>query len=297
MHTYMHHLRDAFREGRVTVMTDLNRTFNVRTILELEHGAVEQLEELINRMPVFTANDDIVSRFRGIDLDKSLEAMIEMGMVALPFHEMMFELAGPGQNRCFGMMIQKGDKIHIQVMHKMVDPKTNKEMIAIDPAIRQFYFKKPFDKLMHINYQVCPLLKQSARTLQWCKNVQDYSTPLAGKMIMIALVLMNTRGVVRERIAPEAKLNKARVKRLRSPVPEFTYIRIGQVYDRSGNALSVSEEHMRRSPIMHLRRAHIRNVRFGKGRTESRPTYIEACIVNYDPSADELAPKKYKVVA
>lgn len=102
----------------------------------------------------------------------------------------------------------------------------------------------------------------------------------------IAFLMLNTKGIDKVHV-DTGKFNKARLKHGKVPLRPYSVLRIGTIYDRQGNAHSVtgSGRHM---PV-HWRCGHVRQQRYGKGLTESRQIFIPPCLVNYDPA---LSPDK-----
>lgn len=103
----------------------------------------------------------------------------------------------------------------------------------------------------------------------------------------MALVLMHTRGIEREKIEP-TRLNKARLRSGKASIPAVTTLRIGHYYDSSGKV----HQHDARKPVkVHWRRGHVRNVAVGKGRTGREPRYIPPTLVNYRPGDAPPVPR------
>lgn len=120
------------------------------------------------------------------------------------------------------------------------------------------------------------------------KTYEKDSSNVAIAWYLVALV-MSTKGVQKDVINPE-KLNKQRVKSGKPSVPTHTYLRIGHVYQRDGSSVKYDE---RKSPRPHWRRGHIRNVRHGAGRKETRPVWIEPMLVAFQ--GDEVLKAEYHV--
>lgn len=121
----------------------------------------------------------------------------------------------------------------------------------------------------------------------------DEDLSLAAVIAMhIALLLLNTRGIISERV-DTSKLNKARAKggKRNLPLNPYHVVRVGHVYDASGRAHDVKGSG--RTMPVHWRAGHIRNVRYGpySEPAKHRPKWIEPCLVNYD-EGDAPMPKK-----
>lgn len=106
-----------------------------------------------------------------------------------------------------------------------------------------------------------------------------------GSMIAMGLVMiLNTKGVAKERVAPATKPNAARKLAGKLPLPYITYVRT-DIYNRA--AAPGTGTHA--SPKPHIRRAHIRHY----AETQFKKAYtlpIAAMLVNYDgsPVAERL---------
>jgi hypothetical protein len=110
----------------------------------------------------------------------------------------------------------------------------------------------------------------------------------------MAMLLLNNRSVAKRRIDTTA-MNRARMKNNKLPIPDYTVLRIGTIYDRHGR--EVSNPTGRHMPV-HWRIAHVRNQPFGPGRKQTRPILIPAVLVNFDSDTvvEEVPLPKHEVV-
>lgn len=110
-----------------------------------------------------------------------------------------------------------------------------------------------------------------------------------GALIMLGMtMIVNTKGVYKERLPPPDKPNKARAAAGKPPLPYTT-----RVYTNIYNHAVAPGTGTHASPKPHRRRAHIRHY----PATETRKAYnlpIEAMLVNFDGKPLE-ARKEYKV--
>lgn len=113
--------------------------------------------------------------------------------------------------------------------------------------------------------------------------------------MLIAMLMLNTRGVITEHVSMH-KLNKARAKLGKPKLNDYSIVRIGHIYDQSGNMHSA--EHSGRHMPVHWRSAHVRHVRYGPRNepAKHRPVLIPAVLVNYDPATDDAKPIPHKEV-
>jgi hypothetical protein len=109
----------------------------------------------------------------------------------------------------------------------------------------------------------------------WLDSMNDMAYALNS-----SLVLLNTRGISQERVTSMGKLNKARVKSNKPPIPEHIVVRIGHVYDRDGKQHAYTGRNVR----VHWRAGHTRQQPIGP-RAEGKTTliYIKPTLVNFEP--------------
>lgn len=103
-----------------------------------------------------------------------------------------------------------------------------------------------------------------------------------------AYLLMASAGVEKEVIQCE-KLNKKRRTDGKPTIPQHTYVYIKHVY-RSASGDASDEYIPRKSPRPHWRRGHLRNVRFGEGRLQSKPKFIPGRIVAFQGDTEPNRP-------
>lgn len=111
--------------------------------------------------------------------------------------------------------------------------------------------------------------------------------------VNIVFVLMNIKGIEREEHTCEP-LNKARIKKGKPRISEYTYLRIGHVYKADGTRVKYTDGDIRTRP-MHVRSAHTRRQHFGKNNEETKIIYVPSVIVNFNPH-DELKKPKQKII-
>lgn len=117
----------------------------------------------------------------------------------------------------------------------------------------------------------------------------------ASAALAMAIVGHVTKGIVKNKVAPSEKLNKARAKKGKAAIPEYTTMRIGTVYDRDGKPHMWSGNTTGRK--LHWRRAHLRQQPHGPGNSLRKEILVEAMIVNYNPGDEvpELPKRKVKL--
>lgn len=164
----------------------------------------------------------------------------------------------------------------------------NFELIDDEPALRieqkiVSWFKNEEHFVKAIGAEWKQFMPQNK--MPWHEDVADISRLMAQGMI-----LLNTKGIVKEEVAAPVKLNASRAKTGKPSIPSFTYVRIGKVYNREGHEAQVTG---RKMPI-HLRSGYVRNQHHGVGRQLVKKVYIQPCLVNYEPGIE--VPNKPRLV-
>lgn len=128
------------------------------------------------------------------------------------------------------------------------------------------------------------LVSDVTREAAWA--TAEMEVRVADQALSAAVLLLNTRGIVKEIIEPGEGLRRARARSGKPAIPRHAIIRVGHVYDKTGHGHAVDPDAPRRTMPIHLRAGHTRVQWFGKGRTQQKLVYIEPCIVNYVPGAE-----------
>jgi hypothetical protein len=97
--------------------------------------------------------------------------------------------------------------------------------------------------------------------------------------VICAITLLHTRGVRKERILASEKLNKCRLKNRKTPINDFTVIRIQEHIKMETERGPMGERHRTR---LHTRRAHRRLQPYGPGRSKKRWILIASFLVGYE---------------
>jgi hypothetical protein len=89
------------------------------------------------------------------------------------------------------------------------------------------------------------------------------SASTSGPVAIMNLVL-NTKGMTMQRIEPDAKLNKARVKRKQPPLLPYTIVHTHKYVEAAKETARMAKGGTHASPRPHLRRGHVRRYDNGK---------------------------------
>jgi hypothetical protein len=117
------------------------------------------------------------------------------------------------------------------------------------------------------------------------RSIEGAATGNVLDPVMTCLLMLNTDGVRRETIRVPDKLNKARLKNRKPPIPPYErvhsepYITALLMRGARGDGIPKGGHHA--SPIAHIRRGHIRTYADGK------KTFIRDCLVNFTDEARE----------
>lgn len=231
------------------------------------------------------------------DVSKSIKAVHEAGIKQLPFPTMVVEFEHLNSFREFITLEQQGEKIRVEYAFIMTSTDPNDpgysgevvrrygvpagtlfgvmlpEWIEVEIHSEGYLHSLYSDEKvnLHDRSAVGPLFKALTAATTFAMNV--------------AFLCLNMQEVDKEVIQCE-KLNKQRRKLGKPEIPGHTSLYIGKVWRRDGTSFTVAPGE--RKPVrVHMRSAHTRTQRVGKGRTETKLVFIPAVLVNYK-EGDEL---------
>ena len=107
------------------------------------------------------------------------------------------------------------------------------------------------------------------------------------------LVVLASKNAVKKQVENTPKAKNHQQREDSKSYATTTTIRVGHVTEYIGN----KPEGSGRTVRAHLRRGHIKGVRFGEGRKEMRKVFIQPCFVNADRDWVATPRKSYNVVA
>lgn len=129
------------------------------------------------------------------------------------------------------------------------------------------------------------------------KKIDNRSAWIPAAVQLACWTMLNTKNINKRTVIPDEKLQKARAKKGKLPLAITTYIDSGQyeaaakaTYEMKAQAVSDRagfDGEKRRSPRMHLRRAHLRTYK-----SDGHITPVAAMIVNAD--SDSVLRKEYR---
>lgn len=228
------------------------------------------------------------------EVQKEALDFIEYGCFALPFPECVYRCAVEFDNKpvgfhiyavqsntdksiaCLGTIHSLNHVLTFRSDHKCrIEYRGNERAVEIRVPQKEIAFWEPYIGPVEQDLMV----KGNAEILT------------EGSLIMMGLTMvLNTKGVLKERVAPPEKPNKVRAKQGRPLLPYVTRV-YTSVYN---DAIREGTPGTHASPRPHRRRAHVRHI----PARNNHPAYvvpIEAMLVNWDGAPLE-ARKEYKVV-
>lgn len=121
--------------------------------------------------------------------------------------------------------------------------------------------------------------------------------------LSMGIMLVNISGIEREKVQPKASFNRARERSGKPKIPDHTVVRIGHVYNSSGQRVAYDRGATGRQPMrVHMRAAHTRRQQHGpafldtdegrqyRGLSSTTETHhvvlIDAVLVNYRDGTD-----------
>lgn len=262
------------------------------------------------------------------DLQKSMIDLKEAGLLALPFPIMNLEFgyktdAGGHAHAIVHMTDLRGDGVQqafADILAGYTDDVyghrlTPFQNLLADPdfdlLIEVFRFEKDGDGeylVISPSYTFLgitrgkdgsPWVKSASRPFNYFVGMDDIEaiaevasrkdTHLGLYAFICATLIYNTQGIERERIECD-KLNKKRKASGKPSIAQHHYLYLDRVYRSSAAEDNTSERYdERKHPRPHWRRAHVRGVRYGVGRTNTKQMAIPARIVAWNGKGPEPA--------
>jgi hypothetical protein len=219
----------------------------------------------------YVVYNSLIDVLKRDDIFSSIQALIEAGIMKLPFSPMFMEFDITNSGRWFVLIEEDGKDEESKFI------------------CQTFFLHRATDICIYSSKDITIQTGHEGFLAYNCKKQEDgYAAICAASM---ALLFLNTRGIDKVYIEAPEKLNKQRVNKGREAIPSVTVLRIGTVYDSSGKA-SLPTNVKR----VHLRCAHARRQHYGKNFSEVKWVYIPPVLVNFKPGMDENVIPKPKLV-
>lgn len=263
--TKWHKLKEAIQQTRFLIGdTRLDPAKLTQPWHDRVNKAVEYPKLVISPEVVKNLDPEVVSA--------SMIAMMECNVLRLPYNPVMLEATFDDIPDEHFFLIVKDDEALLVGYRN--------ECAQVYPVLNRMSFD--FDRKSLENY-VTPAFVNMPQMPEDLANFQaKHVTKIVGRLLSIAYVVTNIRGIVREEVVSE-RLNKKRRQAGKEPVPTYSLLRIGHVYTSTGEKLKYVQSN---SPMkIHMRRGHTRHQRYGEGLSETKLIYIEPVLVNYHGGA------------
>lgn len=200
--------------------------------------------------------------------------------IRLPYSSVVLEFAGSSEDgrkdKLVLAMEQVGDDIRCYRVHHRDARECTKQWVADN--VRYDFIgisgPSPTIALHHVDFGDFD---------GWPEYYKDMTAIILGSVVEFCAALACRNVDARDVITPPEKLNKARVRRGKSPLHVYHVLSIS-----GGSGDSASNGGTHASPRVHLRRGHIRRLPIG-------PIWVNACVVG-DKSRG-MVTKDYAVVA
>lgn len=223
------------------------------------------------------------------DAQKSIQAIHEAGVVALPYSPMLVEFEHKEHFREFVLLTQVGDKICSEYAFLM----KNDPLAPMSPMYR-VPIGETFGLVLpeKIDIQILPdgYLVSVHSPVNLELGMRNALIAASRFAMDVAFLCLNMQGVEKE-VINCAPLNKKRIANNKPPIPQHTSLYIGRVWRRDGTSFAYKSG-QRNSPRVHIRCAHTRMQRHGKGLSESHLVLIPQRLINYIETGEKVFPPR-----
>lgn len=232
--------------------------------------------EVVKRMlnaASFVIDSDVLDLVKREDCKKSIEALIEAGLVRLPYNPMVIEYETydhDGNTHEFVYLHEKDGVIYGRPVAMELEKETA-VCAMFDLSV------KIVNKQLLVNGGMYELKRN--------EPVSKLFLHAFAVAVHLALLMLNTKGIEKEVVQVEPSLNKKRIAKGKPPIPTHSVVHIGTIYRRDGSAIKREGSGGWHMP-MHWRCGYTRRQHFGKNREEEKIVYIPPCIVNFKPEED-----------
>lgn len=110
--------------------------------------------------------------------------------------------------------------------------------------------------------------------------------------LMFCTLMLNTAGIEKEE-KEHSKLNKSRIRKNKHEIPPYRYYYLSDKWSNKINGKSDGGKGVPKR--VHWRRAHVRHVRYGEGRTLKRLILVEGMLINAGNGVEDTRPIKVKI--
>lgn len=239
---------------------------------------------------IYVFEEALVELLERSKTQDTMKAIVEAGLFRLPYPEIVVEFS-IGDAYYYVYLKERG-MMGIETFYVMLSDQRKCGNITVHPfyitseMVRNFnggvkfefnHIREIQEELIRVNTATAP---NSLRKFK--HSIHDELHRLHHAMITfmavyLVVLLLKTNGVISEKITIPEKLNKARLRNKKQPLPDYHVVRIGHVTNKQGQRLT--DFHNTRQP--HFRAGHIREQAYGPKYSLHRKIYIEPMLVNY----------------
>lgn len=303
IHTRWHRVKEAVALGNVAISTKEMEAERIEKFPKaFSKVGLESGLELMEGAPKYYFESDLMKAMmdHNPQIIKSLDAMHQAGVDRLPFPYVVVEYdwGGPMLVCISETKLDPDCPFRCTAMTLMHLDRWNEDVLVLCP---QTFYVSPLitleDGSKGMRWKIRPAgwLLDTPEALALCQlGSVDYWKPEIEPGLVATLLLLNTRGIEKEVVEAPVKLNKARARTNRPPIPKHTVIRVGHLYNRSGARVSYTPGG-RGHQAMHWRPGYTgarwitkKHEQFDEAlaNDEGKHTilvYVEPYLVNYDP--------------
>jgi len=124
---------------------------------------------------------------------------------------------------------------------------------------------------------------------------KDFGNLVVGAAVsalIFCTIMLNTTGIEKEE-KEHSKLNKSRIRKNKHEIPPYRYYYLNEKWSNKVNGKSDGGKGVPKR--VHWRRAHVRHVRYGEGRTLKRLILVEGMLINAGNGVEDTRPIKVKI--
>ena len=302
--TKWHVVKEAMTKKQVFINTPADDEQGPVDQEDIYMPLLEDMVTIIDSLPKFYVEDQLMRMINRPDVVASIKAIHEAGLARLPFKDLLVEYdqRDPRNGESYRVLIMLSER--------------GSELYDYAGLGTGMPFRANVMRFNHANHQVtlgnCTIylsledmpegfgfkseagiagyLNETLNTKRWGEHTGNQEAQIAGIALGAMVLLLHTKGIMREPVE-SGRLNKARQRSGKPPIPHHVVIRVGHVYDKAGRAIGAGTGKTGRKMPVHLRRAHMRTQKYGPGRTLEKKVFIEAILVNYTEGDDIPVPE------
>lgn len=245
------------------------------------------LWKVIAERPLFVFSQETKDLLLGPQGEKSVSALIECGLVHIPYPEMIVQFpSNDGEDHPASWIVVLKERDGLIAAWPMYDAKdvfwAATGLAAVQPEGREG--KQGFRVILPEDSRI-----DSADDAQFLAKI-------CCSAAMLGVLMTHVSGLDRQVIKPSNRLNKSRAAKGKTKIRDYSYVRVGHVYDKYGKAHKHVEGDVRRSMPIHMRAGHVRNQPYGQDRALRKNIWIPPVLVNYKGEAPTTTVEKRVVL-